>query len=216
MLDPGHPSPGVRALKRYDRAYFDRWYRGADALGDPGILARHVALAVAAAESILNRALTSVLDVGCGEGRWQPVLHQLRPGASYLGVDPSPYAVERYGGDRNLVSGSFRSLESLAFDEPFDLVVCADVLHYLDDREIMEGLDTLVDLTGGVALIEVFTVEDDPEGDREGFHPRPAAWYRRLFQAAGLVPIGLQMYVHRETAGILDALDAPQGLTPGR
>ena len=41
---------------------------------DEGELRRLVALAVAAAESILNRPIETVLDIGCGEGRWQPIL----------------------------------------------------------------------------------------------------------------------------------------------
>jgi hypothetical protein len=87
--------------------------------------------------------------------------------------------------------------------------VCADVLHYLDSEVILRGMDTLADLVGGVALIEVFTSEDPALGDREGLHPRPPEWYRRVFLGAGLVPVGLQMYVHREVAEVLDALDLP-------
>jgi SAM-dependent methyltransferase len=194
-------------MKRYDRAYFDRWYRDHDGRSRPGVLERDVALAVAVTESVLDRPLESVLDVGCGEGRWQPVLHELRPDAVYLGIDPSPYVVERFGGRRNLRHGAFEELALHVFDEPFDLVVCADVLHYLDSESILLGLDAFVDLVGGVALVEVFTADDPVDGDREDFHPRPPAWYRRALQGAGLVPLGLQMYVHREIADELDALD---------
>ncbi|HSG49780.1 MAG TPA: class I SAM-dependent methyltransferase [Longimicrobiales bacterium] len=169
-------------MKRYDRAYFDRFYRGPDARLTPESLARNVALAVAVAESVLDRPLESVLDVGCGEGRWQPVLQEMRPEAVYLGIDSSEYAVERFGEERNLLGGSFHELESFAFEEPFDLVICSDVLHYLDKETILMGMDTLVDLVGGVALLEVFT-------------------------GAGLVPVGLQFYVHHEIAEGLDALD---------
>jgi SAM-dependent methyltransferase len=196
-------------MKPYDRAYFDRWYRGEDPPKAAGELARQVALAVAATESVLDRALTSVLDVGCGEGRWQPVVREMRPKASYLGLDPSDYAVDRFGESRNLLSGSFQDLEAFAFGEPFDLVVCADVLHYLDDTTILSGIDTLADLVGGVALLEVFTAEDPALGDREGFHLRAPSWYHRVFRSAGLVPVGLQMWVHEEIAETLDAMDLP-------
>lgn len=196
--------------KQYDRAYFDRWYRGSDeGVGAADALERNVALAVAVTESILDRPLESVLDVGCGEGRWQPVLRALRPEASYLGVDPSPYVVERFGAERNLRAGSFQELGYHVFDEPFDLVVCADVLHYLDDDAIRLGLPALEERCGGVALLETFTAEDDPEGDREGFHMRPAEWYRAAFAEAGFVSVGLQMYVPPEIAEDLDALDLP-------
>lgn len=196
--------------KRYDRAYFDRWYRGSDpAVGTEADLERAVALAVAATESVLARPLESVLDVGCGEGRWQPVIRRLRPEAAYLGIDSSEYAVERFGETRNLRRGRFAELGYHVFDEPFDLVVCSDVLHYLDDEEILTGIDALVDRTGGVAVMDIFTEEDHPEGDRDGFHPRPAIWYRRTLADAGLVPIGLQMYVPDEVAEVLETLDLP-------
>ena len=104
----------------------------------------------------------------------------------------------------------FRSdLDGFAFEEAFDLVVCADVLHYVEAEDLRVGVDSLACLVGGVAVLEVFAVEDEAEGDREGFIDRPAAWYRRVFADAGLVPIGLQMYVHHETAEDLDALDRP-------
>ena len=196
--------------KRYDRAYFDRWYRGDHpAVGTEDDLRRAVALAVAAAESILARPLESVLDVGCGEGRWQPVLRDLRPDAAYLGIDSSAYAVERFGEERNLRLGRFGELEYHVADEPFDLVVCSDVLHYLSSEEILEGIDALADHTGGAAVVDVFTQEDEAEGDRADFHLRPAAWYRAVLRDAGLVAIGLQMYVHEEMTELLEALDLP-------
>jgi SAM-dependent methyltransferase len=111
--------------------------------------------------------------------------------------------------------GDLGSLAEFAFEAPFDLVVCADVLHYLDDRTILEAIDELVDLVGGVALLEVFTADDPALGDREGFIARPATWYRRVFRSAGLVPLGLQLWVHRETADDLDALDLAPG-SPGQ
>lgn len=194
-------------MKRYDQAYFDRWYRSGDSPSDDDTLRRHVALAVAVAESVLDRPLETVLDVGAGEGRWQPLVAELRPDAAYLGIEPSEYAVERFGEVRNLRQGTFGELHLHVFDEPFDLVVCADVLHYLSKEEVLGGLDAFADLVGGAALIEVFTSADPVLGDREGFHEREPAWYRRAFRGAGLVPVGLQMYVHEEMAAELDALD---------
>lgn len=197
--------------KKYDEAYFDRWYRGPDPpVGDATDLARAVTLAVAAAESVLARRIKSVLDIGCGEGRWQPVLMEIRPDATYLGMDASEYAVRRFGDSRNIRHGRFGELAYHVFDEPFDLVVCSDVLHYLTDEEILQGIDALAERTGGVAVMDIFTVEDDPEGDRVDFRLRPAAWYRTILRGAGLVPIGLQMYVHVEVADMLEALDLPQ------
>lgn len=201
-------------MKRYDAGYFRRWYHGDDPPKSEAELHRAVALALAVTESITGEPVHTVLDVGCGEGRWQPVLEELRPGIDYLGVDPSPWAVERWGEERGLVPGSLETLRDLELPDPFDLVVCSDVLHYLGDEAILVHLDELADLVGGAAFLEVFTAEDRSAGDAApadmaAFHPRPATWYRRVFAGAGLVPVGMQMYVHREIAGALDALELP-------
>jgi len=200
----------IQPLKQYDQAYFDGWYRQSElAIGSRATLRRSVALAVAVTESILSRPVRTVLDVGCGEGRWQPALRRIRPNISYIGIDTSEYAVKRFGARRNLRLGSFERLADHRFARPFDLIVCSDVLHYLSPGQIQSGLPELVELTGGVALVEVFTTDDEIEGDLEGFHSRPAAWYRKTFKRAGLQAIGLQMYVHQEIAADLEALDLP-------
>lgn len=196
--------------KRYDRAYFDRWYRGRKAVvGSRADLERHVALALAVTESVQARPLRSVLDVGCGEGRWQPVLRRVRPRATYLGIDSSEYAVQRFGGRRNLRLGTFEDLHLHRFEKPFDLVVCSDVLHYLTEAQIEAGIPAVADLTDGVALLDVFTTADEIVGDEAGFEWRPPEWYRGVFERAGLRPIGLQMYVPEEVAEVLEAMDLP-------
>lgn len=205
------PSP-----KSYDQAYFDRWYRGPSAPKGAAELERDVALALAAAESVLARPIETVLDVGAGEGRWQPVLAAHRPEVRYIGIEPSDYAIERFGPPRNLYQGSFGELDRFPFEEPFDLVVCADVLHYLTDTEVEQGLEVFADLVGGVALIEVYTGDDEAHGDRAGFHTRPAAWYRERLRASGLIPLGLQLYVHEESAADLEALDLAPGAREAR
>ena len=182
--------------KRYDRAYFDRWYR------DPrhrvihgGVLERRVQLAVAAAEFVLERPIRSVLDVGCGEAVWRAPLRQARPGVRYVGVDSSEYVVQRYGRSRNIRLGAVGALGRMRIGGPFDLIVCSDVLHYVPTGELRRGLATIERLLGGMAFLELYTAEDDTEGDDDGFQRRSAATYRRLFRAAGLIPLGLHCYV---------------------
>jgi SAM-dependent methyltransferase len=175
-------------VKRYDRPYFDKWYRGCGRINTDTEVRRKVALAVAAAEYFLRRSLRSVLDVACGEGAWFPHLKALRPRLSYRGIDPSDYAVRTFGKARHIVQGSFR--DAGAFDGPFDLVVCSDALHYIGDEEIREGLPGIVRLAGGVLFLEVLTREDDIIGDLDGLIRRPAKWYRALFEDAGLTQVG--------------------------
>jgi SAM-dependent methyltransferase len=175
--------------KTYDRAYFDKWYRQGG-IGHAARLARKVALAVATAEYHLERPLRSVLDIGCGEGAWRAPLLKLRPNAQYLGFDNSGYAIARYGKTRNLHQARFADFEHLRPCAPVDLLVCSDVLHYLDTRELTRGLPALAELCGGVAFIEVFARGDGAEGDEHEFKQRPARFYRERLRALGLRPLG--------------------------
>jgi SAM-dependent methyltransferase len=194
--------------KRYDRAYFDRWYRHPRTrMWTPAAVARKVRMVVALTEQLLGRPIRSVLDVGCGEGAWQPILARLRPGVRYVGVDSSAYAVARYGRRRHLRLGTFGNLKALRLRGRFDLVVCCDVLHYLPDAEVASGLRALRALARGPAYLEAYAAEDAVEGDDRGFHRRPATRYRALFHRAGFVPCGMHCYVTAEAAQDLTALE---------
>ena len=202
--------------KAYDEAYFRKWYR------DPknrnvrrdGV-ARKVAMAVSVAEHLLGRPLASVLDVGCGEGSWFPLLRAIRPKLRYLGLDTSDYAVRRFGRSRNVRRGSWGEVAELRFDEPFDLVVCSDALHYVPTREIVRGLESLPELIGGVAYFDFLSADDDLEtgieGDLVGFKMRHASWYRRKFRGAGLVECGLGFWATSDLAPQLTALERAPG-----
>ena len=194
--------------KQYDAAYFQRWYRRGD-IGGPQRLARKVALAVAAAEYWLERPIRSVLDVGCGEGAWRAPLLKLRPKLRYLGFDSSEYAIARYGRARNLHYARFGDFEFLRPCPPVDLLICSDVMHYLPSTELRRGLPGLAELCGGVAFLETFAAEDEFEGDRAGFQPRKAAWYRRQFAAAGFAPAGSHCWLSPALAGQAAALESP-------
>ncbi len=192
--------------KTYDRAYFDRWYRR-EGIGDAKRLARKVALAVAMAEYHLERPIRSVLDIGAGEAAWRAPLLKLRPKLDYLGFDSSEYAVRRFGRSRNLHYARFGDFEYLRPCPPADLLVCSDVLHYLDTRELNRGLPGLADLCGGVAFIEMFAKEDAAIGDEDGFHARPARFYRRRLAEAGFVQIGSHGWLSPALAGHATALE---------
>jgi SAM-dependent methyltransferase len=194
--------------KKYDRAYFDRWYRGtASRIEGAAELSRRVAVAVALAERALGRPIRTALDVGCGEGRWRAELRRLRPGLRYTGVDPSPYVVERFGRRRNILRAAFDELAGLELGGPYDLVVCADVLHYVDDRDLARGLPALARLAGGLAWLEALCREDEVEGDHRGLILRPVASYRRYFRRLGLVHAGAFGWIAGELADRPAALE---------
>ena len=176
--------------KRYDRAYFDRWYRGRNRVNSTAEVRRKVTMAVSLAEYFLRRPIRNVLDIGCGEGAWFPHLRALRPRVRYLGLDPSDYAVERYGATRNIRKAAFGELAAQHLRDSFDIVVCSDVLHYVADGEIAAGIDEIVQLADGIVYLEVLTAEDEIVGDLQGLIRRSADWYRQTFRNAGLTAIG--------------------------
>jgi SAM-dependent methyltransferase len=192
--------------KKYDRAYFDRWYRGRLRIGSEPEVRRKVTMAVGVAEYFLRRAVRNVIDIGCGEAPWFTHLSELRPKARYVGYDPSDYIVKRFGAARNVRRGSFADLDAR---ERFDLVVCADVMHYLPEDEIRRGLPTLVRLMRGAAFLEVLTQEDDVVGDTLGLIPRPDAWYRELFCSAGLTQVGPYLWLAPKLAADSAAGERP-------
>lgn len=179
--------------KRYDKAYFDRWYRGRGRISSRAEVRRKVMMALSAAEYFLRRPLRSTLDVACGEGSWYPHLKALRPRASYRGLDPSDYAVARFGRSRHIEKGSFRDVERVR--GLFDLVVCADAMHYISDQEIIDGLPELARVAGCVVWLEVLTREDEVIGDLVGLIRRPAQWYRGQFEDVGLTQCGPYLWL---------------------
>lgn len=180
--------------KQYDHAYFEHWYRRR-MIQAPGALARKVALAVASAEYYLGRPVRSVIDIGCGEGRWRAALRAIRPGLDYLGVDSSEYAVARYGRTRQLRLARFGQLDCLRFGPSADLLVCSDVLHYIPSAELRRGLSGFSELCHGVAFIEAFCRGDDIEGDLDGYIARPASLYRQAMSSAGFTAAGAQLWL---------------------
>lgn len=186
----------MNAGKAYDEAYFRKWYHDpARRVIRPAAVARKVHLVTAIAESLLERPIRSVLDVGCGEGAWRAHLRRLRPAVRYVGVESSAYAVRRFGRARGIVQGSFGTLGSLALDGPFDLVVVCDVLHYVPEGELAPGFAAIASLLGGVAYLEAYTTDDEIEGDRGDWHHRSPETYLRQFRRARLQHVGMHCYV---------------------
>jgi SAM-dependent methyltransferase len=194
-------------VKHYDEAYFRRWYGRRGGVIDDELIARRARLALAAAEFVLERDIRSVLDVGCGEGRWRAPLRRVRPGLAYQGVDGSEYVVRRFGRRRKIRLGTLDSLGRLGLRRSFDLVICSDVLQYVPVAELRRGLVAMRRLAGGVLWLDAYTAEDDFVGDREGWQRRSERAWRRIFSEAGLVSCGLNLWVPRRLEDRLVALE---------
>jgi SAM-dependent methyltransferase len=199
------------SVKSYDRAYFDRWYRNPRSrVVTPSVIARKANLAVGVAEYFLGRTVRSVLDVGCGEGDWYRALKRARPGVRYLGIDPSPYVVERFGARRNIRLGGFGDVAEHAEGKMFDVVICSDVLQYVRPAELKRGVAQIAEHLEGVAFLEAHTTKDALEGDMRGWHRRTPSYYRQIFARAGLIACGPHCYVGeplQDTVSALERLD---------
>ena len=196
--------------KIYDRSYFDRWYRQENlGIGSRQALVRKARLAISTAEYYLGRPIRNVLDIGCGEGVWQPVLKAERPKISYLGLDSSEYVVERFGRTRNIRLATFGQLGELRFDEGFDLIVCSDVLHYVRTPELKRGLRGIAEQLQGVAFLELFTADDALAGDTDGFIARSPRWYLSTFREVGLISCGSHCYLGPHLTAAVATLEVP-------
>ena len=197
----------TKRAKTYDRAYFDRWYRG-NGIGGAASVRRAVRYALSAAELFLERPVRRALDVGCGEAVWRAPLLAERPRLEYVGVDASEYSVSRYGRTRGVRLGQLGALDTVGLRGRFDLVICADVLHYLDEEEIARGIAWIAGRLDGAAYLHAMTAADGFVGDRAGFRRRGAGDYLRLFAAHGLHRIGPHLYVGESLLPTLTALEA--------
>lgn len=192
----------------YDRAYFDKWYRDPRTrVKSAAELKRQVEFVLHTAEWTLGRRVRTVLDVGCGEGHWQPVLRRLRPALSYDGVDPSAYAVAKHGARRGLQRGGIEDLGRLALLTQYDLVVCCGMLNYLSPAQLVAGLSLVAARTGGMAYLELFAKGDAFEGDTAWPEPQSTRWYRKALTRAGLRSIGMQCYVPRTGEGNVSLME---------
>ncbi len=197
-----------RPATHYDQAYFDQWYRDpSKRVSTTASSTRKAAMVVAVAEYYLERPVRSALDLGCGEGQWQPILEKLRPGIRYLGIDPSEYAVARYGQRRNLRLGGFGELARIDLAPSYDVVICSDALYYVSAADLRRGLEVIVPRVGGIAFLEVYTGDEILEGDTQSMQALEADTYRQIFRQSGLTSCGPHCYVGKALAHRVTALE---------
>ncbi len=181
---------------RYDRAYFDRWYRDPSTrVKSSAALSRKASLSLSVAEYYLERPVKSVLDVGCGEGNWLAPLRKLRPQIGYTGVDASSYAVKRYGKSRGIRLGRFSELGECDLAGSYDLIICSDTLFYLPLDELEKGLSFLAPRTGGVAFLELYTRKDRLVGDFPAKGLKSAGFYKGLLSRHAFLSVGSHCYL---------------------
>jgi 2-polyprenyl-3-methyl-5-hydroxy-6-metoxy-1,4-benzoquinol methylase len=117
-----------------------------------------------------------ILDAGCGTGLLRPWLKRYLPRATYTGIEASEYLCQRYGWQH-------ASIEAYKPSAPFDVVVCYDVMQYLDSAKADRAMANFGKLCRGVLYFTALTrVDWEHNCDRtrtdSNVHLRSAQWYR--------------------------------------
>ncbi|HET9862493.1 MAG TPA: class I SAM-dependent methyltransferase [Steroidobacteraceae bacterium] len=172
---------------RFDREYYRRFYFDPRTAVVSRAEMRARARLIAAYARHIGLPVRHVLDAGCGIGLLRAPLQSAFPHARYTGLENSEYLCRRYGWTHGSLA-DFRAA-------PFDLVVCYDVLQYLDDRTAARAIANLARLTRGMLYLSALTARDWRENcDRTrtdpDVHLRAADWYgvrlRRWFRPSGV------------------------------
>ncbi len=165
----------------FDRDYYQRYYFDPrTAVTDRREMLSRARL-IAAYVQHANLPARRILDAGCGTGLLRAPLRRFLPRASYTGIETSEYLCRRFGWER-------AALESYKPTAPFDIVVCYDVLQYLDSKSGARALANLGRLCRGVLYFTALTRLDwehncDQSRTDSNVHLRSARWYRTRLNA---------------------------------
>ena len=184
----------MRAVQRqaaaapFGREYYQRYYFDARTAVASRAEMRARARLIAALTRHAGLPVRRILEAGCGTGMLRAPLLRLLPRAHYVGLESSAYLCERYGWERGCI-------ESYRARAPFDLLICYDVLQYLEADAAARALANFGRLCRGVLYFSALTRHDfahncDRARTDADVHLRSAHWYRaRLrhkFREAGL------------------------------
>jgi SAM-dependent methyltransferase len=172
---------------RFGREYYQRFYFDPrTAVVSRAEMAARARL-IGAYAAHIGLPVRRILDAGCGVGLLRAPLLRAFPKGQYTGLEYSEYLCHRFG----WAHGSLATY----VDDPFDLVVCYDVLQYLDDRTAARAIANLARLCRGLLYLSALTARDWRQNcdrsrtDRE-VHLRDAGWYgrrlRRHFRPSGV------------------------------
>jgi len=189
-----------RAATLFGPAYFKKFYvNPATRVVTPEEMRvrAHTIAAVLAQASISVR---TILDAGCGMGLLRKPFETALPRARYAGLEASDYLCGRYG----WIKGS---VVDYAPRKPCDLVVCYDVLQYLDDRAAARAIANLKRLSGAALYVSALTREDwrdncDRTRTDRAVYLRSGDWYRRRLKR-NFRYLGLGVWLRKEVTPLL-------------
>jgi 2-polyprenyl-3-methyl-5-hydroxy-6-metoxy-1,4-benzoquinol methylase len=178
----------------FDAAYYRKFYFGTQtAVTSKREMAVRARL-ITAYIHYIGIPVCRILDAGCGTGWLRRPLLSALPKAHYVGIEASEYLCKRYGWQHARLQ-SYRSAQT------FELLICFDVLQYLDDRAATLALRNFSRLCSAVLYFSALTRLDwrhncdQRRTDSEVFL-RSADWYRRRLRSH-FVEVGAGLWLLR-------------------
>jgi len=190
----------------FDEAYYRRYYHDPRTAVTSRAEMRDRAGMIAATVRYIGLPVSRILDAGCGVGLMRAPLRRLLPRAQYTGLESSEYLCRRYGWQH----GTLQTLDAAA---RYELVICYDVLQYLDTPAARAAIEKLTAVCRGALYFGALTSGDwrnNCDQSRTDRVPgmRSAAWYRREL-ARGFRQLGCGMWLRRGAPVVLWDLDGP-------
>ncbi len=195
-----------RKHEDFDEAFFHRFYGdAATRVADEGDAGRLAGLVGGVADYVGVR-VKRILDAGCGVGLLRAPLLERYPGAKYQGLEASPFLCRKFGWHQG-------SIAEFSSARRFDLVVCHDVLQYLDDTAAARSIANLARLCQGALYFSALTAGDwrraaDQSRTDRDVHLRPVEWYRSRL-ARRFRHVGAGVHLVRPLKPILWELEQP-------
>lgn len=184
----------------FDSAYFRKYYFNAATRVTTAAEMHGRAQLIAAILRHASISVRSILDAGCGIGLLRKPFMEALPRARYVGLEASDYLCSRY----QWVKGS---VVDFAPRSTSDLVICYDVLQYLDDGDAARAIANLAKLTHAAVYVSALTREDwrancDRSRTDRAVHLRPGDWYRRRLRKH-FNYLGFGVWLRKEVTAIL-------------
>ena len=189
----------------FDQEFYERFYNRPETRASSPEEFSRLSRFVLSYIEYLEIPLSTVLDLGCGLGRWRETLKAYDRSVSYTGVEVSPYLCGQYGWIESSVT-DFRS------GYRYDLVICQDVLPYLTRRGIRDALANISRHCRGAVYLQILTTEDwdnnhcDPDRTDAKMNRIEANWYRKAI-SRHFTNCGGGLFVPKNTEFVLWELE---------
>lgn len=196
----------MHVATNFDSAYFRKYYFNKSTRVTTAAEMQQRARLIGAILTHAQIPVRSILDAGCGIGLLRKPCGRVFPRARYKGLENSDYLCLKYGWTKG-------SVVDFAPRRPSDLVICYDVLQYLNDRDAARGLANLSNLTRAALYISALTREDwrdncDRTRTDRAVYLRPGEWYRRRLRRK-FHYLGFGVWLRKDVTAILWDMERP-------